>query len=64
MPIVTEISEILKSSKHLSELEEAIVSLMRTTTSAILSEQLESLDKELVQPYLSKGWEIDRLEER
>lgn len=64
MPIVTEISEILKSSKHLSKLEEAIVSLMRTTTSAILSEQLESLDKELVQPYLSKGWEIDRLEER
>lgn len=64
MTIVTEISEILKSSQHLSELEEDIISLMREKVCTVLSERLESLDKELVQPYLSEGWEIDRLEER
>ncbi|GFG47272.1 UNVERIFIED_CONTAM: ISLre2 family transposase [Streptococcus canis] len=64
MTIIPEISEILKSSKHLSELEEAIISLMRDEISASLSASLESLDKELVQTHLSEGWEIDRLEER
>ncbi|GEE06606.1 hypothetical protein ScOT1_06990 [Streptococcus canis] len=64
MTIIPEISEILKSSKHLSELEEAIISLMRDEISASLSSSLESLDKELVQTHLSEGWEIDRLEER
>ncbi|QJD11656.1 hypothetical protein [Streptococcus canis] len=62
MTIIPEISEILKSSKHLSELEEAIISLMRDEISASLSASLESLDKELVQTHLSEGWEIDRLE--
>ena len=37
---------------------------MRETIVSLLSDKLESLDKELVQPYLSKGWEIDCLEER
>ena len=64
MTIVTEISEILKSSKHLSELEAKIISLMREATRSILSERLESLDKELIQAYLTEGWEIDRIEER
>ena len=64
MTIVTEISEILKSSKHLSELEAKIISLMREATRSILSERLESLDKELIQAYLTEGWEIDRIEEQ
>lgn len=64
MTIVTKISEILKSSRHLSEMEEAITSLMRTMTSDLLSERLEALDMELIQPYLSEGWEIDRIEKR
>ena len=37
---------------------------MREVTSDILSERLEVLDEELIQPYLSEGWEIDRREER
>ena len=64
MTIVTEISEILKSSKHLSELEAKIISLMREATRSILSERLESLDKELIQAYLTESWEIARIEER
>lgn len=64
MTIVTKISEILKSSTHLSEMEEAITAVMRDMTSTILSDRLEALDKELIQPYLSEGWAIDRREER
>ena len=64
MTIVTKISEILKSSAHISEMEESIIALMREQISGILSDRLEALDKELIQPYLSDGWEIDRLEER
>ena len=49
---------------HLSEMEGAITSVVREMTSDILSERLEVLDKEIIQPYLSEGWEIDRREER
>ena len=48
----------------ISEMEEAITFVVREMTITILSEGLEVLDKDIVTPYLSEGWEINRIEER
>ena len=64
MTIVTEIGKILKTSKHLSELETEMMSLMSKVFTESLAHCLERLDKELISDYLVRGWEIDRIESR
>lgn len=62
-PLSENITFFMRLAWYLSELESAILSLMRHKISDSLRASL-SLDKELVRPYLSEDWEIDRLEER
>ncbi|HEL1661369.1 TPA: hypothetical protein TXN53_000899 [Streptococcus suis] len=64
MTIVAEICEILKSSVHLAEFDKSVMQLMSQLLTRSARESLERLDKEIIQSYLSDGWEIDRLEER
>lgn len=64
MTIVTEICEILKSSVHLAEFDKSVMQLMSQLLTKSVRESLERLDREIIQSYLSDGWEIDRLEER
>ncbi|HDR3342205.1 TPA: ISLre2 family transposase, partial [Bacillus anthracis] len=59
MTIVTEIGKILKTSKHLSELETEMISLMSKVFTESLAHCLERLDTEFVSDYLEDGWEID-----
>ncbi|SDB16448.1 Uncharacterised protein family (UPF0236), partial [Streptococcus henryi] len=64
MTIVTKIGKILKTSKHLSELETEMMSLMSKVFTESLAHCLERLDKELISDYRVQGWEIDRIESR
>ena len=64
MTIVSKILEKLKKSVHLSDLEEQLQLLMQEHLTSQLAFCLEQLDKDLIRPYLSQGWSIDRLEER
>ncbi|HEL2218851.1 TPA: ISLre2 family transposase [Streptococcus suis] len=64
MTIVAEICEILKSSVHLAEFDKSVMQLMSQLLTKSVRESLERLDREIIQSYLSDGWEIDRLEER
>lgn len=64
MSIVAEILENLKSSFHLSELEERLELLMQEYLTSHLAFCLEQLDKEIIRPHLAAGWSIDRLESR
>ncbi|HEM5489870.1 TPA: UPF0236 family protein [Streptococcus suis] len=64
MTIVVEICEILKSSVHLAEFDKSVMQLMSQLLTKSVRESLERLDREIIQSYLSDGWEIDRLEER
>ncbi|HEM2543032.1 TPA: ISLre2 family transposase [Streptococcus suis] len=64
MTIVAEICEILKSSVHLAAFDKSVMQLMSRLLTKSVRESLERLDKEIIQSYLSDGWEIDRLEER
>lgn len=64
MTIVTEICDILKSSVHLAEFDKSVMQLMSQLVTKSVRESLERLDREIIQSYLSDGWEIDRLEER
>lgn len=64
MTIVVEICEILKSGVHLAEFDKSVMQLMSQLLTKSVRESLERLDREIIQSYLSDGWEIDRLEER
>ncbi|HEL1178806.1 DDE transposase [Streptococcus equi subsp. zooepidemicus SzAM60] len=64
MSIVTEICKILKGSANLSDFDKGIMELMSQLMIESVGETLERLDKEIIQPYLESGWEIDRIEER
>lgn len=64
MTIVTEICKILKSSIHLADFDKAVMQLMKQVMTDSVTEALERLDRELIQPYLAEDWEIDSLEER
>ena len=64
MDIVTEMSQLIKSSETFSEMEEKLMPLYSQFFSATVAQCLETLDKEIVKEYTRDGWEIDRLEER
>lgn len=64
MTIVSEILEKLKECQNLSEVEEHLTLLFCEFFADSLGQNLELLDKFLIQPYLEEGWSIDRLEER
>ena len=64
MTIVTEICEILKRSVHLADFDKGVMQLMSQVMTDSVTEALERLDRDIIQPYLVDGWEIDRLEER
>ncbi|MGT2787953.1 ISLre2 family transposase, partial [Streptococcus loxodontisalivarius] len=64
MTIVTDICEILKSSCHLAEFDASVMQLTGQVMAESVKVALERLDKEIIQSYISDGWEIDRLEER
>ena len=64
MDIVTEMSQLIKSSENFSEMEEKLMPLYSQFFSTTVAQCLETLDKEIVKDYTRDGWEIDRLEER
>ena len=62
--IVTEILEIIKSTKGSIAREERLRSYFEDLTCRAVSEALERIDAELTVQYADKGWHVERLDAR